>query len=189
MKLGLISLTGLLAIGMVFTASAQQPEEGWSNLGGWKFEVRPNANDEKEIWIIPEANPAGAKKMTSTPGWGNMRMHISPDDKLIVLEDGGGSLGIDLRVFRAGAAPTEYVEDENLKLADIVEAWAVKKAGAPDGSILGHRYVHAHGWSADGKKLLISISGREGELSIPGWFAIYDFASGALSFDLGELNR
>lgn len=182
-------LAGLLVSGMIFPASAQQPEEGWSSLGAWKFELRENAEGEKEIWIIPEANPDGAKKMTTTPGWGNMRMHISPDDKFIVLEDGGGSLGIDLRVFRAGTAPTEYVEDVDLKIADIVEAWAVKKAGAAEGSILGHRYVHAHGWSADGKKLLVSISGREGELSIPGWFAIYDFGSGNLSFDLGELNH
>jgi len=38
-------------------------------------------------------------------------------------------------------------------------------------------------------KLLVSIAGREGELSVPGRYAIYDPATGALSFDLEAFNR
>ncbi|HQW27879.1 MAG TPA: hypothetical protein PK529_01770 [Verrucomicrobiales bacterium] len=189
MKSGFLLLTGLLLSALTLPVRAQQPEEGWANHGEWKFELRANANEEKEIWIIPEANPAGARKMTTTGGWGNLRVHISPDDKTIVVEDGGGSLGIDLRVFRSTGNATVFIEDETVKIADIVEAWAVKKLKAPTGVILGHRYVKAHGWSSDGAKLLVSIAGSEGELEVPGWFAIYDLESGTLSFDLSTLNH
>lgn len=188
MKSGIILLTGLVVLLLTLQARAQQPEEGWSNRGGWKFEVRENPDGDKEIWIIPETNPAAARKMATTGGWGNLRVHISPDDKVIVVEDGGGSLGIDLRVFRSSGEQAVFVEDETVKIGDAVEAWALRKLNAPGDMILGHRYIHAHGWSTDGTKLLVSIAGREGEIQVPGWFAIYDLESGTLSFDLAGLN-
>jgi hypothetical protein len=177
-------------LGLLFSSAiyAQQPTEGWSNKAGWKYEVRDNPDGEKDLWLVPE-DPSGARKLTSTGGWGNLRVHISPDDRTILVEDGGASLGIDLRVFKAGKAPLEFVEDETMKIADTVEAWAIAKAGGAAGDILGHRYVKAHGWSSDGSKVLVSIAGHEGELHIPGWFAIYDLATGELSFDLAVLNR
>lgn len=66
---------------------------------------------------------------------------------------------------------------------------ALTKAWAPEGSFLGHRYIHAHGWSTDRTKLLVSISGHEGDLQIPAWFAIYDLGTGGPSFDLSALNE
>ncbi len=141
MKTGKVLLFALLAAGFITPLNAQQPTEGWSNRGGWKYEVRENNDGEKDIWIIPESNPAAAKIMTSTGGWGNLRVHVSPDDKIIIVEDGGGSLGIHLRIFVAGAGIAEFVEDENFPLSDTVEAWALAKAGAPAGTFLGHRYI------------------------------------------------
>jgi len=170
-------------------ALAQQPTEGWANRGGWKFEVRPNANDEKEIWIIPEATPGAAKLMTTTPGWGNLRVHVRPDDLVIIVEDGGGSLGIDLRIFQTDKTVAGFVENENVRIGDVLETWAVQKAGAPAGTILSHRYVHALGWSPSGSKLLVSIAGSEGAVQIPGWFAVYDLQSGDLGFDLSLMNE
>ncbi|HRQ90256.1 MAG TPA: hypothetical protein PLA50_15760 [Bacteroidia bacterium] len=182
-----VVLSGAIFAAAALSARGEQATEGWSHEAGWKYEVRDSSEGEKDIWIVSEDGKS-SKKLAETGGWGNLQVHISPDDRTIVVEDGGASLGIDLRVFRAGRSPLEFIEDESVLIGDKLEEWALRKLAAPADSLLGHRYVHAFGWSADGGKLLVSISGYEGELRVPGWFAIYDLGSGELSFDLGEIN-
>ena len=75
------------------------------------------------------------------------------------------------------------------KVGNVLERWALSRTKAPSDLVLGHRYVRLHGWSPDSKKALVSISGHEGKWQIPGWFAIYNFDTGMLTFDLGEFNH
>ena len=173
-------------IGLSEGSIGQQPEEGWAHSGNWKFEVRADGEGGKEVWIVQKEG-GGEKKLANTMGWGNLRVHISPDDKTIVLQDGGGSIGIDLRVFQSKG--DKFRETVKTKIGNVLERWALSKTKAPSDLILGHRYVKLHGWSADSKKALVSISGHEGKWQIPGWYAIYNFDTGMLSFDLGEFNR
>ena len=79
-------IPAILSLGLFSsTAIAQQPKEGWSNSGKIKYEVRGGEDTEKKIWLLPEGKKEGAQLLTESFGWGNLRVHISPNDNIIVL--------------------------------------------------------------------------------------------------------
>jgi len=91
----------MMLIGIATTsASAEQMNEGQSLSGRIHYELRTVANNGKEIWLYSREDKSDAMKLCDTEGWGNLEVHFSPDEKWIVVQDGGLSLGVRCRLFR-----------------------------------------------------------------------------------------
>ena len=189
-------LLGLFAVGLSLTLrcvdASEQPTQGTSPSGEIQYELREGADESKRIWLFPKDRSAEAVELCETQGWGYLSVHFSPDDKWLIVQDGGGSLGVSLRLFKRDAG-VRFRELEQAKIDDKVEQLALAQAGAPAKQVLDHRYVKVLSWSADSKAVLVSISGsssRDGRrVSIENWTAIYDVGSGTVALDLKKFNR
>jgi hypothetical protein len=190
------TLLTLLAVGLglIRTAidAAEQETRGTSPSGEIQYELREGADDSKRIWLFPKDRPASAVELCETPGWGNLSVHFSPDDNWLIVQDGGGSLGVSLRLFKRDAG-VRFRELEEAKIDDKIERLALAQAGAPAKEVLDHRYARVLAWSADSKAVLVSVSGsssRDGRrVSIADWTATYELGSGAVGLDLKKFNR
>jgi len=179
----LFAVTTLLLAG---SAAAEQETKGESDSGKLAWELRKGA-DTAEIWISsPENKNTPAVKLCETEGWGNLQMHFSPDDFWILVQDGGGSLGIHLRLFRRtkGATFAEQKQD----IEEQMEKLAWKSAGQPAENVLDHQYTRVLAWSADSKCVLIRTAGHGGKRRISGFTAVYDLGTKTFSMDLAKLN-
>ena len=187
---------GLFAIGLTLTLrcvdASEQQTQGTSPSGEIQYELREGADESKRIWLFPKDRPAEAVELCETPGWGYLSVHFSPDEKWLIVQDGGGSLGVSLRLFKRDAG-VRFRELEQAKIDDRLEQLALAQAGAPAKQVLDHRYVKVLSWSADSKAVLVSVSGsssRDGRrVSIENWTAIYEIGSGAVTLDLKKFNR
>jgi len=169
-----------------------QQEAGDSPSGAIHYELRKAADDSKEIWLFPKDRKEEAVKLCETPGWGNLVVHFSPDDYWIIVQDGGASLGVSLRLFRR----QQGVRFQEIKEADIdgqAEKFALRERGLPQNPTLDHRYAAVLAWSADSKRILIRLSGSGGNekryIRLSEWTSVYELGSGKFSFDLKEMNR
>jgi hypothetical protein len=122
-----------------FLLCAQQQNEGDSPSGKIHFVVR-GGDDEKKIYLsVPGANSKEVE-LCETPGWGNLVVHFSPDDYWIIVQDGGPSLGISLRLFRREKG-VKFTEQKEADIDGKAERLALKQNGFPAQEILDHRYV------------------------------------------------
>jgi hypothetical protein len=134
-----------------------------------------------------------AVKLCDTAGWGNLRVYFSPDDRHVIVRDGGSSMGIELRLFsrRNTNAPDEFKERENANIGDNAERFALERAGLGTDLVLRHRYVGCLWWSDDSKTILIHLtgSGNRGEEAYHmDWIGTYNVLNGEVSTDLASMN-
>jgi hypothetical protein len=172
-------------------ARAEQPSEGDSPSRHLHFVVK-GPQDDKRIYLSIEGHPQEEVELCQTPGWGNLQVYFSPDDSWVVVQDGGGSLGVSLRLFRRekGAAYKEMTERDVGRAAELA---AMKLNHFPEKELLDHRYVKLLSWSVDSKTFLFSMSGHGGDgathIRITEWTGIYDLANGTIGFDLNQMNQ
>ena len=182
----------ILSLSLRSIAAAEQQTQGASPSGDIHYELREGAEESKRIWLFPKDGPAQAVELCETPGWGYLAVHFSPDDNWLIVQDGGGSLGVSLRLFKRDAG-VRFKEREEAKIDDKIERLALTQAGAPAKQVLDHRYAKVLSWSADSKAVLVSVSGSGSSgarrIAVDAWTAIYDVGSGAVSLDLKKFNR
>ncbi|HEY4273571.1 MAG TPA: HNH endonuclease [Candidatus Udaeobacter sp.] len=170
-----------------------QPSEGASVNGELHFELRGDPRElGAEIWIWQKAREK-AVKLCDTAAWGNLRVFFSPDDRHIVVRDGGSSMGIDLRLFSREStnATDEFKELENTSIGDNVERFALAHAGLGTDLVLHHRYMGCLWWSDDSKSILIHLTGsgnREKKAYHLDWIGTYNVLNGEVSMDLASMN-
>ena len=180
-----------VSFGLASHAFAQQQEKGQSSSGELSYELRSvDKRESKSVWIWAGPAKTEAVKLCDTPAWGNLKVYFAPNDQWIVLQDGGASLGIALRLFkRAGGAIFQEVTETDIN--DHVEHHALEQAGLPPKEITDHRYVYCLGWSNDSKFLLIELSGKgrlgDDQASF-NWFGVYDLEKAEFSADLNRFN-
>ena len=180
----------ILAVAAIFAAGpavAEQESAGDSPSGHLHWELKKGGADGADIWISSaEKKDAAPVKLCGTEGWGNLEMHFSPDDVWILVQDGGGSLGFHLRLFRRtkGLEFSEQKQDIETQ----IESMAWKSAGLPGENILDHQYTRVLAWSADSKCVLIRTSGHGGKKRITGFTAVYDLGAKSFSLDLAKMN-
>ena len=173
-----------------FLLYAQQQNEGDSPSEKIHFVVR--GDEEKKIYLSPAGASSQEVELCETPGWGNLVIHFSPDDYWIVVQDGGPSLGISLRLFRRDKG-VKFTEQKDADIDGKAERLALKQDGFPPQEILDHRYLKVLAWSRDSTCILIALKGhggtREQAVTIKSWIGVYDLAKGEIGFDLGKMNR
>jgi hypothetical protein len=131
-------LSALLLINPSATR-AEQPSEGDSPSGHLHFVVK-GPQEDKRIYLSMEGHPQEEVELCQTPGWGNLEIHFSPDDYWIGVQDGGGSLGISLRLFRRETGAT-YKERTEVDVGRAAELTALKQNNLPAKELLDHRYL------------------------------------------------
>src|SRR5438046_2491992 len=169
---------------------AEQQNKGASESGEISYELRDIRGEElgKEIWLYPEHHTDAAVHLCDTEGWGALEMHFSPDDHWLIVQDGGASLGVSLRLFRREKG-VNFIEIKDADINGKAERVALKSNGLPEKEILDHRYVEVLGWSRDSKIVRVRISGHSGgRLRIAGWVGLYNVATGTFSVDLKEFD-
>ncbi len=169
---------------------ADQPEVGKSPGGHINYEVRP-AGDEKEIWVYRDGEKGRANKMCETPGWGNLKLFFSPDDRWILVQDGGPSLGVTLRLFHREGEHS-YRERDKENIDGKVEMAALKSDGFGGEEVSDHRYAECLAWSADSRYILVRVSGKGSDETNHvafSWVGVYDLDTGKVGTDLSKLNK
>lgn len=155
------------------------------------YKLKPGKEDNKQLWLSDSSNPAKRALLCSTPGWGNLVVTFAPDDSWIVVEDGGSSLGISLRLFRRQAG-LNYQEATDANIDDKVELAALRANNLPEQQVLEHRYLHLLQASADGTAILVSLKGRGKAagrwITFNGWVAVYHLKTGDVNSDLSKMN-
>lgn len=170
--------------------AAGQPESGKSPGGHVSYEIRP-ANDGKEIWVYRDDEKGRANKMCDTLGSPGLKLFFSPDDRWIIVQDGGGSLGVSLRLFHRAGEHT-YEERDKEDIGAKAEMAALRQDGGAGKEVSDHRYAECLAWSADSQYILVRVSGKGEERYNHvqfSWIGVYDLESGKVSTDLGKLNK
>jgi hypothetical protein len=184
------SLAALVCFLGLQLCRAEQQNEGNSATGEIHFVVK-EAQDDKRIYLSPAGNPHDEVELCHTEGSGNLEMHFSPDDSWLVVQDGGSSLGVSLRLFHRNRG-VSYKEITNAGVDGKAEQIALEQEGLGK-DLLDHAYMKVLAWSADSRSFLFSLSGHGGDqknqVRINWWLGIYDLASGNISFDLSKANR
>src|SRR5438876_10203376 len=77
-------------------ALSTQRNEGESPSGKIRYTLQ-GREDSKQLFLYAEDRPDERVALCETYGWGNMVVSFSPNEEWIVVQDGGASLGVDLR--------------------------------------------------------------------------------------------
>ena len=138
---------------------------GSSPSGQIRWAARNSASkDGAYQWHIMLYPKAAASADEGVPLCESMSVgvRISADDQWILVEDGGPSLGIHLRLFKQTQG-LHYVEQKT-DLDDAVEKSLAHSPVARNANptLLDHTYLHCLGWSPDGKASL-EFSGHGAE--------------------------
>ncbi|MDQ6809601.1 MAG: hypothetical protein M3Z64_09300 [Verrucomicrobiota bacterium] len=182
-----LAIASLIAAGC---CRAEQINEGNSPSGSLHFSVK-GPQDDRRIFLSSADHPQDEVELCQTEGWGNLEVHLSPDDSWVVVQDGGSSLGVSFRLFQR----VREVTFKELTDADIdgkAERMALEIHDSAK-ELLDHRYMRLLSWAADSRSFLFSLSGHggdeKGHVRIDHWFGIYDLVSGKISFDLRSANH
>ena len=145
-----------------------------------------------KIYLSVPGGNSQEVELSETPGWGNLVIHFSPDDYWLIVQDGGPSLGISLRLFRRDKGVI-FRKQKDADIDGKAERLALKLNGFGAQEILDHRYVKVLAWSRDSTCVLIALRGHGGTrkqaVTIENWIGVYDLASGDVGFDIGKMNR
>ena len=175
----------------IFTVRGDEQQlGGWSPSGRLEYETRGTVDAGKEIWFWQKDQKEKANKLCDTEGWGNLEVFCSFNDCWVVIQDGGASLGVRLRLFRR-VEDARFQEQESVDINGEAERTALKQAGLSAVETLDHRYVHCLAWSADSKGMLVQVSGAgrtSGYAVRVYWVGIYNLDTGRFTADLNEFN-
>jgi len=177
-------LAGLSAV----VAQEEERKDGLSSSGKIAWHVVAG-KDGAEVFISEgDQGESAAQKLSDALTVANTEVFVSPDDSWIVIQSGGGSVGVFLNAFRRENGMI-YNEDKETDIGAVALLAACggdqKKADA-----MGHVYVRFAGWAADSKSLLLSVSARGGEKQkVESFFGIYDFAMKKIGYDLEKFNK
>jgi hypothetical protein len=188
-----------MVLALIITAlitSVTQPssadEECFSTPNGlscWEFRKAEDLTTSSEIWMWPDGHKADAIKLCEVEG-SIGRVKVSPDSDWLIVENGGASLGISLRLFKHESGLT-YKE---IKKPDITGK-AIKLAlrdAKPAGAELLHAYLECVAWSSNSRRILVELTGNvsaAGQRLNIEWAAVYDVPTGTFSRNLAEFNR
>ena len=111
-----------------FLLYSQQQNEGDSPGGQIHFVVR--GYEEQRIYLSPAGVSSKQVELCETPGWGNLVILFSPDDYWIIVQDGGPSVGISLRLFRHEKG-VEFTEQKTADIDGKAERLALQQNGFP----------------------------------------------------------
>lgn len=185
-----ISVAAVISLLSLPMVRADQQNEGNSASGSIHFVVR-GAQDDKRIYLSLAGHPRDEVELCQTEGSGNLELHFSPDDVWLVIQDGGSSLGVSLRLFQRDRGVI-YKEMPKTDIDGKAERSALEQNGLA-GDLLDHRYTKLLAWSADSKSFLFSLSGHGGDdknhVRLTRWLGIYDLASGHIGFELSKPNH
>lgn len=183
----------LAVVSMVFLAglsavvAQEERKDGLSSSGKIAWHVVAG-KDSAEVFISEgDQGESAAQKLSDVLTVANTEVFVSPDDSWIVIQSGGGSVGVFLNAFRRENGMI-YNQEKDTDIGDVALLAACggdrKKADAMD-----HVYVRLTGWAADSKSLLLSVSARGGEKQkVESFFGIYDLAAKKIGFDLERFN-
>ncbi len=187
------STSGTLSSSIAKLAIRGQRPTGKSASGLLNYELRSDPHNlGVEVWIWKNARE-DAFKLCDTEGWGNFRIYFSPNDRFILVEDGGSSMGIHLRLFtriEVKEGPF-FTEKESANIEDKAENFLLERAGLPPGPILDHRYAHCWYWSENSCAILFHISGHgviESQAYRISSLCVYDLESDQVALDLARMN-
>ena len=168
MKQTFLSFAALAVMAGVWTQPAQaQPQtrtfpHGTSSSGKILWAARPftdkDGTFQHKYYLYEKDSQDGSGTFlcqSMTVG-----ISFSPDDRWILVQDGGSSLGLHLRLFKR-AEGAKYEE----RKVDLDDAVFKVIAASPDGknvdvNLLDHTYLSCEGWSEDGKKAVLEMSGH-----------------------------
>lgn len=169
---------------------ADSLNEGYSPSGKIHFEVRHNT---KEIWLSPVDHKEKAARLCGIGEGAELEIHFSPDDRWVIVQNGGGSLGVGLTLFqRVGGV--DFKEMKDVDINGKAERMALRQKGlsVDPKDDLEHLYVRVLDWSADSQFVLIRLSGRGNNgkyhVAINGWNALFSPETGQFTFDLNQTN-
>jgi hypothetical protein len=160
-----------------------------NGLSRWEFRKAEDITTRSEIWMWPDGHKADAIKLCEVEG-SIGRVKVSPDSDWLIVEDGGASLGISLRLFKHESGLT-YKE---IKKPDITKK-AIELAlhnAKPAGAELLHAYLECVAWPSDSRHILVYLTGNvwaAGQRRNIEWAAVYDVPSSTFSRNLTEFNR
>lgn len=183
-------LTAACLCTLPLTLAANQPASGKSPGGHVSYEIRPAA-DGKEVWVYRDNETTRANKMCETVGSDNLKLFFSPDDRWIIVQDGGASLGVSLRLFHREGEHS-YAERDKEDIGTKAENAALKSDGFGGKDLSDHRYAECLAWSADSRCVLVRVSGKgdDGTNHVQfSWVGVYDLDTGKVSADLSKLNK
>ena len=157
------------------------------------YDLRNPKEVSQEIWLWPKGHKNKAVRLCETCAWGNMSLTFSPDNYWIIVQDGGGSLGVSLRLFRRSKGVT-FHEVKEANIDGKAERLALKQNGLRESDdFLDHRYVLLLSWSKDSRMITVELSGRgrdaKHDVEIEGWKGIYDLAKNDFTAELQKKNR
>lgn len=138
--------------------------------------------------LISEADQgeSAALKLCDAPSFSHTKVFISPDDRWIIVQSGGGSSGISLTAFRRENG-MNYQEQPKLDFTAAVLENAFEKDSKAQEK-LDHDYAEFVAWSPDSKSVLVKIAARGEGIRLRSYFAIYNLESQSVGFDLRAFN-
>lgn len=178
----LLFLAGLSSVG-----AQEDRKDGLSTSGKIAWHVVPGKDGAGVFISEGDQGESAAQKLSDVLTVANTEVFVSPDDAWIIVQSGGGSVGVDLYAFRREKGMIYHAEKE-LNIGNVALLAACggdqKKADAMD-----HVYVRFTGWAADSKSLLLSVNARGGEKQkVEYFFGIFDLTAKKIDFDLEKFN-
>lgn len=173
----------LVGVGLFGSFSYGDPQEGLSPSGKLRF--RTSGEKPNPITIELASSPESATPLVTLPS-SYVNIIFSPDEKWILVRAFAHKLEGSLHLFKHtegvtfGPVPGRDIgaKVQAALLADIPGAQPASWEASCPASI----------WSAESNAILLGVSGRgrtaKADVSVTGWFAVYDLKKQAVSFDM-----
>lgn len=188
----LISLFAVASVAAAGTTalSAQETErvDGSSQSGKIAWHVVQSKDGADVLISEGDQGESAAQKLCTVLGVANTKVEVSPDDFWIIVQSGGGSVGISLSVFQRTKG-VSYVEKKEMDIATPILKNAFKVAGKEAAAdMLDHIYTRLLAWSADSETILVQVAGHGGKTKLDPYLAVYDLGRQTISLDLTKFN-
>lgn len=179
-----------LAFAAITNLSAQETErlDGSSESGKIAWHVVQSKDGADVLISEGDQGESAAQKLCGVLGVANTKVEVSPDDFWIIVQSGGGSLGVSLSVFQRTKGMI-YREKKEMEITEPILKGAFKAAGNEAAADkLDHVYTRLLAWSADSETILVQVSGYGGKTKLSPYLAVYDLGKQTVSFDLAKFN-
>ena len=193
----------LLFLSVPHLLADETVDEGDSQKGDIHYAVVKVSDSSYKVLLSLVDHPEQSVELftTEVPLFAKC-LSISPDEKWIVVTEGGGSFGLVAHLFKRGNG-LHYTENKDADIDDKAEILAWKQSNltparslsnhqsklAAGEYLLDHRYVTVLSWAPNSQSMLVHLDGHEGRTHIVGWLGIYDVISGEFSYDLAKMNN